>query len=145
MSAEDVEEIRRLQANYSFLVDRRDHEGLGEMLADAVFRLTWEANGIETGPITGAAEIAAYYRSHQRGRRESRHVITNEAIEVAADGLTASAYAYLTSVGYGPEPPVVILTGHYEDTFANIDGIWRFTRKHCVMELPPSGWIAAEL
>jgi hypothetical protein len=32
----------------------------------------------------------------------------------------------------------VMLSGHYEDLFAKIDGRWRFTRKYCVMDLPLS-------
>jgi hypothetical protein len=136
MSAEDVEAIRYLQATYSFLVDGRRYEELGELLADAVFRLTWEAEGIESGEIRGAAEIAAYYDRHLQGRRPSRHMITNEAIDVAADGESADVYAYLTSVGYSPDGQTVTLSGHYEDLFAKIDGRWRFTRKYCVMDLP---------
>src|SRR5580704_13589128 len=98
MSVEDIEAIRHLQATYSFLVDGRRYEELGELLADAVFRLTWEVEGIETGEIRGAAAIVAYYQEHQRDRRPSRHVITNEAIEVAADGQSAASYSYLTSI-----------------------------------------------
>ena len=141
MAAEDIEAIRLLQATYTFLVDGRRYEELGELLADAVFRLTWEAEGIETGEIRGAEAIVAYYQQHQRDRRPSRHLITNEAIEVAADGQSAASYSYLTSVGYPPgppEPPSVLLSGHYEDLFEKIDGRWRFTRKYCVMDLPSS-------
>jgi len=141
MSVEDVEAIRHLQATYSFLVDGRRYEELGELLADAVFRLTWEAEEIETDEIRGAEAIVAYYQEHQRGRRPSRHLITNEAIEVAEDGQSAVSYSYLTSVGYPPrppEPPIVILSGHYEDRFEKIDGRWRITQKYCVMELPSS-------
>jgi hypothetical protein len=136
MSVEDVEAIRHLQATYSFMVDGRRFDELGELLSDAAFRLTWDAVGIETGEIRGAAEIAAYYEQHLQGRRPSRHVITNEAIDVATDGWHATAYAYVTSVGYSPGPVTVLLSGHYEDRFAKIEGSWRFTRKYCVMDLP---------
>jgi hypothetical protein len=138
MGAEDVEAIRYLQAIYSLYVDDRRYDELGELLSDAVFRLTWEAEGIETGEIRGAEAIIDYYREHQRDRRPSRHVITNEAIDVAEDGQSAVAYSYLTSVGYPPdrEPPTVLLSGHYEDRFQKIDGRWRFTQKYCVMDLP---------
>jgi hypothetical protein len=136
MSVEDIEAIRHLQATYSFMVDGRRLDELGELLSDSVFRLTWEAEGIESGEVRGAAEIAAYYEQHLQSRRPSRHVITNEAIDVAADCRSATAYAYITSVGYSPGPQTVLLSGHYEDLFAKIDGRWRFTRKYCVMDLP---------
>ena len=81
MSA-DHEEIRYLLATYSFCVDNREFERLGELLADAVFRLTWTAEGIETGEIRGREEIERFYAEHLAGRRPSRHVITNVAIDL---------------------------------------------------------------
>lgn len=133
---EDIEAIRRLIYRYSFYVDRREFELLGDLLAEAVFRLTWESEGVETGEIVGKAEIEAWYANHLKNRRPSRHVITNVVIDVAEDGDSATAEAYITSVGYDPEPPPVLLSGHYEDRFEKRDGEWLFTQKYCVMELP---------
>lgn len=136
MSA-DHEAIRNLIATYSFVLDRRQFSELGELLADAVVELSWPAEGVETGPISGRAEIERFYSEHLSGRRPSRHVITNIAIEVAADGGSARAESYLTSVGFDPgsrEP--VILCGRYEDEYLKADGEWRTTRKYIVMELP---------
>lgn len=133
---EDIETIRQLIYRYSFYVDRREFDLLGDLLADATFRLTWEKEGVETGEINGKAEIEAWYGNHLKDRRPSRHVITNIVIDVAEDGETATAEGYVTSTGYDPEPPPVLLSGHYEDRFAKIDGEWRFTLKYCVMELP---------
>ena len=132
----DEETIRQLLYKYSFYVDERDYEKLGELLADATFSLIWKTEGIEDVGIRGADAIRAYYADHQRDRRPSRHVITNAVIEVDEGGRSASVYAYLTSVGHPPEPPSVLLSGHYEDRFEKIDGEWRFTRKTCVMDLP---------
>lgn len=134
---EDIEAIRRLISVYSYAVDRRDYAEVGEILADAAFSLSWESEGIETGEIRGREAIAAWYEEHLEGRRPSRHVITNTVIDVDDEGRTASAYAYLTSVGHPPEGgPAVILSGHYEHRFERRDGEWRFTQMRCVMELP---------
>jgi 3-phenylpropionate/cinnamic acid dioxygenase small subunit len=132
----DYEAIRQLLYRYSFYVDQRDYEKLGELLADATFSLIWQTEGIEHTGIRGRDEIIAYYANHQRDRRPSRHVITNAVIEIDQDGQTATAYAYLTSVGHPPQPPSVLLSGHYEDRFQKTDGEWRFTQKTCIMELP---------
>ena len=132
----DHEQIQYLLARYSFFVDYREFEKLGELLADAVFRLTWESQGVETGEIRGREAIEAFYAEHLAGRRPSRHVITNVAIDVDEAGENAEVFAYLTSVGHPPSPPSVLLSGHYENRFAKVDGRWRFTQLYVVMELP---------
>jgi 3-phenylpropionate/cinnamic acid dioxygenase small subunit len=132
----DYEQIRRLIYIYSFYVDKREFDELGALLADATFWLSWPAEGIETGEIRGEEEIKQFYSQHLAGRRPSRHVITNVVIDIDASGDTASAYAYLTSVGHPPEPPAVLLSGHYEDRFARVNGRWRFVQKACIMDLP---------
>jgi hypothetical protein len=132
----DHEEIRLLMYNYSFHVDKREFDELGALLADATFSLSWPAEGIETGEIRGEEDIKRFYSEHLAGRRPSRHVITNVAIDVDPPGETASVYAYLTSVGYPPEPPSVLLSGHYEDRFRKVSGKWRFVQKACFMDLP---------
>jgi 3-phenylpropionate/cinnamic acid dioxygenase small subunit len=129
----DYEAIRQLMYRYSFYVDQRDYD---KLLAHATFSLIWQTEGIEHTGIRGAEEIRAYYANHQKDRRPSRHVVTNVLIEIAEDGQTASVYAYVTSVGHPPEPPSVLLSGHYEDRFEKIDGEWRFTQKTCIMDLP---------
>lgn len=134
--SEDHERIYYLTAKYSHFVDYREFEKLGELLADASFRLTWGAEGIETGEIIGRREIEGFYADHLASRRPSRHVITNIAIDLDGDGQGAEVHSYLTSVGHPPEPPSVLLSGHYEDRFEKIDGDWRYVRKYCVMELP---------
>jgi len=132
---EDHEAIRNLIAAYSFVLDRRRFEELGALLADAVFSLSWPAEGIETGEIRGREAIERYYAEHLEERRPSRHVITNVSIEIEEGGESAHVEAYLTSVGYSPGE-VVLLSGRYEDRFERVEGEWRFARKHCVMELP---------
>jgi hypothetical protein len=132
----DHEQIMRLINVYSYHVDKREFDELGALLAHATFWLSWPAEGIETGEIRGEEAIKRYYAEHLAARRPSRHVITNVVIDVAGDGESASAYAYLTSVGHPPEGPAVLLSGHYEDRFEKVDGAWRFTQKACIMELP---------
>ncbi|MCW3029586.1 MAG: hypothetical protein JWN81_2797 [Solirubrobacterales bacterium] len=132
----DYEAIRQLLYRYSFYVDARDYGKLGDLLAQATFSLIWKTEGIEHTGIRGADEIRAYYSNHQKDRRPSRHIITNVVIDIDDDGQSASVYAYLTSVGHPPEPPSVLLSGHYEDRFEKIDGEWRFTEKTCIMDLP---------
>jgi hypothetical protein len=132
----DHDEIQYLLAKYSFYVDYREFEKLGELLADAVFRLTWEAEGIETGEIRGREAIERFYEEHLADRRPSRHVITNVAIDLDEAGESADVFAYLTSIGHPSSPPSVLLSGHYENRFAKIGGRWRFTQLSVVMELP---------
>jgi hypothetical protein len=134
---DDHEAIRQLLYTYSFYLDRREYSKLGELLAASTFELDWDTEDEHTGLIRGREEIEGFYADHQAERRPSRHVITNAVIEIDPDGRTASAYSYLTSIGHPPEPPAVMLNGRYEDRFEKIDGIWRYTQKYCVMELPP--------
>lgn len=134
--SDDHEAIRHLIYTYAFHLDKREYPKVASLLADATVSLSWPAENVEERGIRGIEAIERFYSNAFEGRRPSRHVITNLIIDLDESGEAASVYSYLTSVGHPPQPPSVLLSGHYEDRFTKVDGEWRFSRKDIVVELP---------
>jgi hypothetical protein len=61
------------------------------------------------------------------GKPQTKHVMSNESIEVHPDGKTASAQCYIAVYQALPDFPLQpIFMGHYFDTFEKVDSAWRF-------------------
>lgn len=127
MQLSDGDRIRNLLGAYCRLVDAGDFAGVGELFAHATLR-------DESGTViaTGAEEVEALYagttRRHEDGTPLTQHVIANTVFDVDSgpDGAVAtSAYVVLQAAPGLPLQPVI--TGSYVDTFARVDGAWRFT------------------
>lgn len=123
----DGDRIRGLLGTYCRLIDAGDFAGVGALFAHATLR-------DESGSVvaTGAAEVEALYaattRRHGDGTPRTQHLIVNTtfADATAADEAVAtSSYVVLQATEGLPLQPVI--TGGYVDTFAKVDGTWRFT------------------
>ena len=127
MPLTDGDRIRGLLGTYCRLIDAGDFAGVGRLFADATLR-------DEAGTVvaTGAAEIEALYaattRLQEDGTPGTQHVVANTVLEEGSqvDELVAtSAYVVFQAVDGLPLQPVI--TGSYVDTFARVDGDWRFS------------------
>jgi hypothetical protein len=135
MTAQD--EIRNLLFRYCEMIDSGDVDGLVELFADAVvtgFGATREWRGRD--------EIREMYSSGDRrertsGGRATKHITTNALVEVDEAASTAASRSYwVLLVSSSPDEPIrPILAGRYHDTFASIDGRWRFTRREYLVDL----------
>lgn len=122
---------------YALLVDDGEFEAVADLLSDAV--LTAEGS---TMAISGRDAILSFYLNSTKKYAPSatprtQHVITNPIVDVDERAGTATCHAYLTVLqavdgAIGLQP---ILTARYNDTFAMIDGTWRFVRRHGEMGL----------
>ena len=110
----EQDEIRNLISRYFHLLDDRDFDGWGALMADDI-KIT--INGVERWPPD--VQIL-----EQRGK----HISVNQIIEV--DGDNASVvfdYFYIAEIGPPRYERLVVLSfGRYTDRFVRRDGRWLF-------------------
>jgi hypothetical protein len=128
----DHEEIRNLSLTYAFCLDEGDFDGVADVLEDATLRPVMA--GMKGETFTGRAAIRAFYAEQvvtfRSGDPRTRHLITNQAIEVDAAGRAAKARSYFTVLQAPPRLPLsIILSGQYDDRYVKRDDGWHFTEK----------------
>lgn len=123
----DGDRIRGLLGTYCRLIDAGDFAGIGALFAHATLR---DESGVVIA--TGAAETEALYAGttlrHADGTPLTQHLIVNTTFDdgTAEDEAVArSSYVVLQATPELRLQPVI--TGSYVDTFARVDGQWRFT------------------
>lgn len=131
----DHEQIRALLARYNFAIDAGDAAAWTACFtADGVF----ESTGVESEPVrVEARDLQAFAtRQHEINQGRGRHWTSNELIEVAEDGVTATMSCYLLAVTTGRR---IAATGIYHDRLRKdpVDGRWRFALRHVDVEPPP--------
>jgi 3-phenylpropionate/cinnamic acid dioxygenase small subunit len=129
---DDYEAIRQLCYRYTFLLDEGDFAGVAAMLADGALRPVMP--GVAAEPIRGAAAIERFYAdqvvTYRDGDPRTRHLISNQLIDLADDGLSAASRCYFTVLQRPPgRPYALVVGGQYHDRFVKVDGTWRFAEK----------------
>ena len=130
--ATDVEKITNLAHFYAEQVDTANFEAIGKLFANGATECFLEGapNG---GRCVGSGEVMRWYRASvavHDGKSATRHVITNLIIEVAEDGMTASARSYFTVLQCLADFPLqIVAAGRYHDRFRKVAGEWRFLEK----------------
>ncbi len=129
MPLTDADHIRGLLGTYCRLIDAADFAGVGELMADAVLMA-------EDGTViaTGADEVAALYGAivmvHGDGTPGTQHVVANTALEEIDGGAIRARSAYLVFQAVPGVPLQPVITGSYDDTFAQgPTGEWRFVER----------------
>ena len=133
-ATDDVAAVEQLLLGYADCVDTGDFEGLARLLADADL-----TTGGTDQVVHGYDGIRALYerttRRYEDGTPKTKHLTTN--IVVAVDGDVASAKSYFTVLQAVPGtlPLQPIVAGRYRDRFERVDGGWRFTERHILVDL----------
>ncbi len=121
-SVEDAQAIAELIHEYASRLDAGDLDGVAALFADAELRSTRHDR-----VRRGSAEARTLYDPvilYDDGTPRTLHQLTNVSVRVEDDTATARTYFTVLQVtGQGLHP---ILAGEYRDTFARVDGIWRF-------------------
>jgi hypothetical protein len=125
------ESIRKLCFTYTFALDEGDFERVAEVLAAAELRMVWREFDDRT--VTGREEIRDFYAdqvlTYDRNPR-TRHVISNQLIEIDEAAATATSRAYFTLLQAPADGGFALVGGgQYHDGFAKRDGVWEFRRK----------------
>jgi hypothetical protein len=124
----------RLMTDYTRFVDFGEAARIADLFsADGV----WEADGVR---MDGRDAIRAGFSARQGvGRRTSRHVITNVAVDVVGPE-EATALSYLVNYRHDSrsgtaERPAPVdhpkFVGEYHDRFVRTADGWRFARRRC--------------
>lgn len=128
----DYEEIRNLSYRYTFLLDVGDFEAVGQLLAHATLQPIMA--GVRGEPVRGSGAIKEFYAgqvvTYGNGDPRTRHLITNQLIELDAEGASASSRCYFTVLQRPPKLPYqIVVGGQYHDRFERVDAGWRFVEK----------------
>jgi len=129
---QDVHEIRNLLYEYCWRIDSGDFDGVCELLKDADISYS--------GKLTYSKDPKGYMMTlkpivrYEDGTTKTCHMCIDPIIEVAEDGLTATAKSYTVVLqGITKEmPPQIIWIDRKFDTLEKVDGKWRFRSRDFV-------------
>jgi hypothetical protein len=120
--------ITAVLVRYATAIDTKDWVLLGTCFHPSC---TFAGRG-GTLRLDGAAAVVAYMEAAHQRIDGSMHRLSNIAVEVDADGLSASATSYLDALivhrGH-PHGPTFQLAAIYRDRFVLDDGEWRIGRR----------------
>src|SRR4051794_30903829 len=129
--------VAELIYTYAERLDGGDFEALADLFANA--ELTTEGMDIVS---RGREEVLATYTNWTRrypddGTPKTKHVMTNLIVDVDEGNGTAASRSYFTVLQAVPgvlslQP---IVAGRYRDRFECVDGVWRFTSMHIIIDL----------
>ena len=127
-------EIENLLYRYAERIDAGDFEGVADLFAHA--EITVEGNDSATrgrDPVLKLYEATT--RRYDDGTPRTKHVITNVLVEADEAAGTATARSYFTVLQQTPKLPLQpIITGRYRDAFERVDGAWRWSTRHMILE-----------
>lgn len=127
-------EIENLLYRYAERIDQGDFAGVAEIFADAEITVAG-TDAVTRGRDAVEKLYASTTRLYEDGTPKTKHVVTNAIIEVdeaAGSGRSRSCFTVLQQT---PSLPLqVIITGRYHDEFELVDGVWRFARRHMILE-----------
>jgi hypothetical protein len=117
--------IANLMSDYAALLEARDFGAVGCLFRHGA--LLDETGGDMARGADAVGALLTRFLGGQPAGLKVRRVYTNPAITVAADGRTATALSYLTSI-YLPagQAPHLHRLARYVDRFVRIDGRWWF-------------------
>ncbi|MGP0032417.1 MAG: nuclear transport factor 2 family protein [Acidimicrobiales bacterium] len=130
------EAITELIYTYAERIDAGDFAGVAQVFAEAT--LTFEGFG---DAVSGPGAIRSLYerttRRYADGTPRTKHVMTNVIVDVAPDGTTATSRSYFTVLQAVPGALALqpVIAGRYRNAYACVDGRWRFTAVHIIVEL----------
>ena len=128
-------EIKNLLYRYAELIDGGQFDAIGEHFGDC----TMTAEGTDMRLVGPEAIAGNYHRTtriYPDGTPRTKHVITNLNVEVDEAAGTASMRSYYTVFQQTQELPLQpIISGRYHQTFARVEGRWRFKTHHFFVDL----------
>jgi 3-phenylpropionate/cinnamic acid dioxygenase small subunit len=130
----DERAILNLLARYCELQDAADFAGVSELFRHSAYRVK---DGDEHH---GYDEVYALKSKHDKiledGTLGTQHVTSNTIMEIDEDGTTARTRSNFTVFQATPDLPLqCVITGRYHDTFAKVDGEWRFQDRLIIGDL----------
>ncbi len=128
----DVEAITTLIMTYAARLDAGDLDGVAALFAHATWRSPARAE-----PLRGVEAVRRAYDGVllYDGIPCTRHVVSNVVVNVEGPE-RATGRSYFTVFQARPDFPLqAIIAGRYHDTFARVDGVWRFADRLILPDL----------
>jgi 3-phenylpropionate/cinnamic acid dioxygenase small subunit len=119
--------IPALLARYADLIDAGDFVGAAALFDGGCI----VAGGRELRGVDAIRRMwGDFVQIHADGTPRTRHLVSNVAIELDADGEGAACRSQWTVLqAIGAEPPQIIGSGRYLDRFVRVQGLWHFARR----------------
>lgn len=121
--------ILALMNEYCFCLDAGNMAGCARLFEHA----TWRVLGDPSGGDTGSAAVLETLQNVTLydGKPLTKHTMTNVQIDVGPVENWAKAQCYITVFQAVPPdfPLQPIFSGHYHDTYEQVAGAWRFTKR----------------
>lgn len=132
-------EILNLVHRYPELIDSGDFEGVGDLLRHATLEFQAD-DGSLMSRATGADAIAASFttvRLYRDGTPGTRHVISNEVVEIDEEAGTAICRYYITVFQRTDDFPLQpVWANRYEDRLERVGGGWSIVHRRGYGHLP---------
>ena len=125
----DREQIRDLLARYPMAFDDRDWAAWEQLWTEDV---VWVVDG---APIEGLDAVREFMTNCLPDDYGSKHLCGAPVIELADDGLSASALTDVVWIAQNYENTIV---ARYVDTLVKRDGRWRISRREEVVDPVPT-------
>jgi hypothetical protein len=122
-------EVETLLYRYAHAYDSDDIDGaVACFLPDGLMRVSSRPE-----PVRGHDELKSFLSAARQARHDAatqpRHLVTNVLVDVAADGASARARAYMSLLLSGFSGLVLDCAGVYEDTLRRTAEGWRFAER----------------
>lgn len=132
MALEDVFEIRNLLYSYCWLIDSGDFDGVCELFKDA--DISYGGKLAYSRDPEGYMQTLKPIKKYKDGTPKTAHMCIDPIIEVAGDGLSATAKSYTVVLqGIARKfPPQIIWIDRKFDTFVKENGKWKFRSRNFV-------------
>jgi hypothetical protein len=126
----DEWELRQLSYRYARACDSNEPETL-----DAIFTADAE---IESDLFTqrGIAEIRAIPAMLRQMFAKTMHAVHNQTVTVIRDTAHGETYGIAYQINHAKDGKQTSLDWgvRYQDKFARVDGVWRFTRRRLIVD-----------
>ena len=121
---EDIQAIRQLKHEYCYACDANyDARCLKQLFSPTA---TWQADGF--GIYQGTDAIAAFFTEVSKKITAAAHLVLNDVINVADDGLTASGkwrnIQPVTARGDQGESQAMWMLARYDEEYVKLNGHW---------------------
>ena len=130
--------IENLLYTYAERIDAGDLSGVADLFRHG--RILPSPDAPREATFVGSEQVLAMYeastRIYEDGTPRTRHLTTNAIVEVSEDEATATARSYYTVLQRTDDLPLQpIISGHYHDTFHQIEGAWCFATRTMFIDL----------
>ena len=142
---EDIEEIKKLQYTYAYLIDTRQFDKVPDLFADD-FVAEWGF----AGPYRAKEELREFFKERVAAHLAmSAHQMLAPIIEIQEDKATGTWYLLVTQTNVTPQGEVAVwIQGKYENEYVRAGGQWRFSylKFNALFSTPyEDGWVKTRM